>query len=152
MYEVESGESGGGKRRFSSFGGPGAEGHRKMKRIKIDVETTRSSGVSTSSAEQPFTEKLCGMFSMPPMERAIDVVVIFFSELFGTSFLVLLLCSGVLVDVPTKITYSISYGLAMVVVVQIYGHISFCNVNPAISFAAVILGTSKTSEQTLELL
>lgn len=94
-------------------------------------------------------DKVFGPMRLAPMDTWLDAIVIFFAELFGSFILIFLVCTGMLVDNTDKIISSLSYGLAMVAAVQIFGHISFCNINPAISIAAVILGKSYSNSLIL---
>ncbi|XP_077302565.1 aquaporin-like [Arctopsyche grandis] len=68
----------------------------------------------------------------------------FVAELVGTLFLVLIGCMGCLPGwasgAPPSIQYSTSFGMVVMFVVQIVGHISGGHVNPAVTLAAAICG------------
>ena len=65
------------------------------------------------------------------------------AEMIGTSMLVLLGCMGCISTlgvVPSHFQISITFGLAVMVVIQTLGHISQAHVNPAITVCSVVLG------------
>ena len=65
------------------------------------------------------------------------------AEMIGTSMLVLLGCMGCIGSlgvVPSHFQISITFGLAVMVVIQTLGHISQAHVNPAITVGSVVLG------------
>ncbi|XP_011345380.1 aquaporin AQPcic isoform X1 [Ooceraea biroi] len=65
------------------------------------------------------------------------------AELIGTSMLVFVGCMGcvgTLGVVPPHLQITLTFGLAIMVVIQCIGHISHAHVNPAVTVGAVILG------------
>uniref|UniRef100_A0A6P7H174 Aquaporin-like n=1 Tax=Diabrotica virgifera virgifera TaxID=50390 RepID=A0A6P7H174_DIAVI len=64
--------------------------------------------------------------------------VIFLAELAGTSTFVLLGCLGCVSGSPEIITFG--FGFAIMICVQVFGHISGAHVNPAVTVAAAIFG------------
>ncbi|XP_011256665.1 aquaporin AQPcic isoform X1 [Camponotus floridanus] len=73
------------------------------------------------------------------------------AELIGTSILVFVGCMGCVASlgvVPPHLQITLTFGLAVMVVIQCVGHISQAHVNPAITVGAVVLG-KKTIPQAL---
>ncbi|XP_029664206.1 aquaporin AQPcic-like isoform X2 [Formica exsecta] len=71
------------------------------------------------------------------------------AELIGTSILVLVGCMGCVGSlgvVPPHLQITLTFGLAVMVVIQCFGHISQAHVNPAITVGAVVLGKKTIPE------
>ncbi|KAJ8888957.1 hypothetical protein PR048_008451 [Dryococelus australis] len=66
------------------------------------------------------------------------------AEFLGTAFMVFFICManvvGITEEEPSTFQKSVSSGFAVAVIIQIFGHISAAHLNPAVTFAAVILG------------
>lgn len=77
---------------------------------------------------------------MPSTTSIVDKMSIFLSELLGTALLVLLACMG---DVAwgqaiNRLQASLISGIAVLIVIQIFGCVSGAHVNPAVTVAAVV--------------
>lgn len=71
------------------------------------------------------------------------------AELIGTSILVLVGCMGCVASlgvVPPHLQITLTFGLAVMVVIQCIGHISQAHINPAITVGAVVLGKKTIPE------
>lgn len=71
------------------------------------------------------------------------------AELIGTSILVLVGCMGCVASlgvVPSHLQITLTFGLAVMVVIQCIGHISQAHINPAITVGAVVLGKKTIPE------
>ncbi|XP_011175849.1 aquaporin AQPcic isoform X1 [Solenopsis invicta] len=71
------------------------------------------------------------------------------AELIGTGMLVFLGCMGCIAGldvVPPHLQITLTFGFAVMVVIQCIGHISQAHINPAITAGAVILGKKTISE------
>lgn len=80
-----------------------------------------------------------------------DTLITGLGEMIGTSMLVLLGCMGCiggLTTVPSHLQITLTFGLAVMIVIQCFGHISHAHVNPAITVGSVVLG-KKTIPQAL---
>ncbi|XP_072761448.1 aquaporin AQPcic-like isoform X2 [Anoplolepis gracilipes] len=71
------------------------------------------------------------------------------AELIGTAILVLLGCMGCVSGlgvIPPHLQITLTFGLAVMLVIQCIGHISQAHINPAITVGAVILGKKTIPE------
>ncbi|KAG7212268.1 hypothetical protein KM043_012597 [Ampulex compressa] len=71
------------------------------------------------------------------------------AELIGTAMLVFLGCMGCVSSlgvVPPHLQITLTFGLAVMVVIQCIGHISHAHINPAITVGAVVLGKKTIPE------
>lgn len=72
-----------------------------------------------------------------------------FSEVLGSAILVFVGCMGCVSSlgvVPSHLQVALTFGLAVMVVVQSFGHISQAHVNPAITVGSIVLGKKTISE------
>ncbi|XP_031829607.1 aquaporin-like isoform X2 [Nomia melanderi] len=77
------------------------------------------------------------------------------AELVGTAILVFIGCMGCVASLgvtPSHLQIALTFGLAVMLVIQSIGHISQAHVNPAITVGAVILGKKTLSEAVVYLL
>ncbi|XP_043263283.1 aquaporin-like isoform X1 [Colletes gigas] len=84
-----------------------------------------------------------------------NIVLVALAEMIGTSMLVLMGCMGCVGSlgvIPSHFQTSITFGLAVMVVIQSVGHISQAHVNPAITVGAIVLGKKTLSEGLIYLL
>jgi aquaporin related protein len=74
--------------------------------------------------------------------RILHLCALFFAELFGTAVLVFVACFAGVDNfegyIPTHVTMSVCSGLAPMISINIFGHISGAHVNPAVTVAAFI--------------
>lgn len=71
------------------------------------------------------------------------------AELVGTGMLVFLGCMGCIAGlgvVPPHLQITLTFGLAVMVVIQCIGHISQAHINPAVTVGAIILGKKTIPE------
>lgn len=83
---------------------------------------------------------------MTPEER----VGIFVAEMMGTALLLYLGCFAVAIQVFDKSNFppyfgGIVFGLAVMMIIQMFGHISGAHLNPAVTMASVMLGYVRPS-------
>ncbi|GAB1867058.1 Aquaporin AQPcic [Camponotus japonicus] len=77
------------------------------------------------------------------------------AELIGTSILMLVGCMGCVASlgvVPPHLQITLTFGLAVLVVIQCVAHISGAHVNPAITVGAVVLGEKTIPEALVYLI
>ncbi|XP_054006946.1 aquaporin AQPAe.a-like [Hylaeus anthracinus] len=77
------------------------------------------------------------------------------AEMMGTSILVLMGCMGCVGTfgvVPSHFQIAVTFGLAVMIVIQSVGHISHAHVNPAITVGSVVLGKKTLLEGLIYLL
>ncbi|XP_050306765.1 aquaporin AQPAe.a-like isoform X2 [Anthonomus grandis grandis] len=69
-------------------------------------------------------------------------LTVFAGEVGGTAILVFLGCTGCVASkgIPPHLQISLTFGLAVMVAVQIFGHISGSHINPIVTVAAATLG------------
>ncbi|XP_034936324.1 aquaporin AQPAe.a-like isoform X2 [Chelonus insularis] len=71
------------------------------------------------------------------------------AEFAGTAMLVLLGCGGCIGSlgiVPSYLQANLTFGLAVMIVIQCFGHISHAHVNPAITVGSIVLGKKSIAE------
>lgn len=71
----------------------------------------------------------------------LDLLTVFLAETIGTAILVLLGCMGCVEGFgfqPNHFTICITFGLAVMVIVNTFGVISGSHVNPAVTVAAIV--------------
>ncbi|XP_043463196.1 aquaporin AQPAe.a-like [Leptopilina heterotoma] len=80
-----------------------------------------------------------------------QTVVLGLSEFLGTSILVFLGCMGC-VGTPSHLQITLNFGLSVMIVIQIFGHISHAHVNPSITVGAMVLGKKSLTEGLIYIL
>lgn len=74
-------------------------------------------------------------------QETIDKIAVFLSELLGTGLLVFIGCMGCIGTMGVAVTHlniCLIFGLAVMMCVQIFGCVSGCHINPAVTVAAII--------------
>lgn len=72
--------------------------------------------------------------------KSLDRVSIFLAELVGTAMLIFLGCMGCIQwnGPPNPLQTSITFGMIVMVIIQIFGCVSGAHLNPAVTIAAVV--------------
>lgn len=73
--------------------------------------------------------------------ETIDKISIFLAELLGTGLLVFMGCMGCIGSLgvaTTHLNICLIFGLAVMICVQVFGCVSGCHINPAVTVAAVV--------------
>lgn len=101
---------------------------------KHESEATTSDQCSTESSESA----LCYIAVMK--QKTFDNVCMVLAELLGTGILVFFGCMGCVPmnGIPLAMTTVINFGFTVMMIIQIFGHISFAILNPAVTVAAVV--------------
>nr|XP_034190220.1 aquaporin AQPAe.a-like isoform X1 [Osmia lignaria] len=84
-----------------------------------------------------------------------NTVLIALAETIGTSMLVFVGCMGCIGSlgvVPSHLQIALTFGLAVMLVIQSIGHISHAHINPAITVGSVVLGKKTIPEGLVYLL
>ncbi|PBC30130.1 Aquaporin AQPAe.a [Apis cerana cerana] len=84
-----------------------------------------------------------------------NTVLTALAEMIGTSMLVFLGCMGCIGSlgvVPSHLQIALTFGLAVMIVIQSLGHISLAHINPAITVGSVVLGMKTIPEGLVYLL
>ncbi|KAK1118199.1 hypothetical protein K0M31_015246 [Melipona bicolor] len=84
-----------------------------------------------------------------------NTVLTALAEVIGTSMLVFIGCMGCVGSlgvVPSHFQIALTFGLAVMIVIQSVGHISVAHVNPAITVGSVVLGLKTIPEGFIYLL
>lgn len=71
----------------------------------------------------------------------LELLTVFLAEVVGTGLLVFLGCMGCVTSwahTPTHLSICIGFGLAVMLILNIFGCISGAHLNPAVSLAAVV--------------
>lgn len=74
-------------------------------------------------------------------QKTVDTVALFLSELLGTALLIFLGCMGCISWGPgtnSTLQMCLSFGLVVMIIIQIFGCVSGAHLNPAVTIAAVI--------------
>lgn len=74
--------------------------------------------------------------------KTTDVIAIFLGELLGTALLLFLGCMGCISwgKEPNNLQIVLSFGMVVMIIIQIFGCVSGAHLNPVVSIAAVIYG------------
>lgn len=74
--------------------------------------------------------------------KTADTVALFLSELLGTALLLFLGCMGCLSwgKEPNNLQIVLSFGMVVMIIIQIFGCVSGAHLNPVVSIAAVVYG------------
>lgn len=72
--------------------------------------------------------------------RALDRISIFLAELIGTAMLITFGCMSCIQwnGPPSPLQGAISFGMIVMVIIQIFGCVSGAHLNPAVTIAAVV--------------
>lgn len=70
-------------------------------------------------------------------QETIDKISIFLAELLGTGLLVFLGCMGC-IGGQSHLNICLIFGLAVMICVQVFGCVSGCHINPAVTVAAIV--------------
>ena len=73
-------------------------------------------------------------------QKSFDFVCMVLAEILGTSTLLLMGCAGTVPwnGPPISIQPPLNFGLTVAMIVQMFGHVSYALLNPAVSIAAVV--------------
>lgn len=74
-------------------------------------------------------------------QQKLDLLTIFLAETIGTALLVFLGCMGCISGYgfkPTHLTICLGFGLAVMLIINIFGMVSGAHLNPAVTLAAVV--------------
>lgn len=74
-------------------------------------------------------------------QKTVDIVALFLSELLGTALLIFLGCMGCISwgGTPNSaLQICLSFGLVVMIIIQIFGCVSGAHLNPAVTLAAVV--------------
>ena len=106
------------------------------------IEDTSTHGSEATASDQCKTDSvkssLCKVAVMK--QKTFDNVCMVLAELIGTGILVFLGCMGCVPmnGIPSAISTVLNFGFTIMMIVQIFGHISFAILNPAVTVAAVV--------------
>lgn len=78
--------------------------------------------------------------------KTADTVALFLGELLGTALLLFLGCMGCLSwgKEPNNLQVTLSFGMIVMIIIQIFGCVSGAHLNPVVSIAAVVYGIINT--------
>ena len=110
---------------------------------------TATGAMSSSDLRSGFKKLMHGEGAMK------KTVLIVLAETIGTSILLFVGCMGCvggLGSEPTPLQISLTFGLAVMIVIQSIGHISDAHINPAITVGSVVLGKKTIPEGLVYLL
>lgn len=74
--------------------------------------------------------------------KTADVVALFLGELLGTALLLFLGCMGCISwgKEPNNLQVVLTFGMVVMIIIQIFGCVSGAHLNPVVSIAAVVYG------------
>lgn len=73
--------------------------------------------------------------------RAVDGIAMFLAELLGTALLIFLGCSGCISwngQAPPALQSALTFGMVVMLIIQIFGCVSGAHLNPAVTLAAIV--------------
>lgn len=96
-------------------------------------ESVEIENVKSSKTSKKFVTKF-----LP--QETFDKVAIVLAEILGTATLVMFGCASLIHwdGPPSGITPPLTFGLTVAMVIQIFGHVSFAILNPAVTVCAVV--------------
>ena len=74
-------------------------------------------------------------------QTTLDLLIVFLSEVLATGLLVFIGCMGCVqfgAEGPTHLVICLNFGLAVMLLINIFGCVSGAHMNPAVTLAAVI--------------
>lgn len=108
---------------------------------KINEDTSKHGSEAAASdqcSRDSIKSLLCNIAVMK--QKRFDNVCMVLAELIGTGILVFFGCMGCVPinGIPSGIYSAINFGFTIMMIVQIFGHISYAILNPAVVVAAVV--------------
>lgn len=74
-------------------------------------------------------------------QEHLDLLTLFLAEVIGTGLLLFIGCMGCVEGlgfIPSHLTICLNFGLAVMIIINIFGCVSGAHLNPAVTLAAVI--------------
>ena len=93
---------------------------------------------SKAAASDSNTIELCNIKMMK--QKTFDNLCMVLAEFIGTGILVFFGCMGCvpMTGITSTMSIVLNFGFTVMMIVQIFGHISFAILNPAVTIAAVV--------------
>lgn len=106
----------------------------------VEVETTRNGNHSSVAQSERLREPPKTFITKFMKPKTFDKVCMVLGEFLGTASLLFFGCAGTVHwdGPPVPMQPPVSFGLTVMMVIQMFGHISFALLNPAVVICAVI--------------
>lgn len=115
---------------------------KKKEAMTTSGEDSEHQNVSHSTAPVDVFQKIARAITKMVTQQTFDKISMVLAEVIGTGMLMFFGCAGAVgwpdIPRPFGISTPLNFGLTVMMIIQIFGHISYALLNPAVSICAVV--------------